>query len=71
MVVFTIWVGIQVFASLKLLWSESKTHLSTLILLSFTLILLSFTFFVLLQFSIIAYLLGKDITPVPCYSLVY
>ena len=64
MVVFTIWVGIQVFTSLKLLWSESKTHLSTLILLSFT-------FFVLLQFLIIAYLLGKDITLVPRYSFVY
>jgi uncharacterized membrane protein len=64
MVVFTIWVGIQVFTSLKSLWSESKTHVSTLILLSFT-------FFVLLQFLIIAYLLGKDITLVPRYSFVY
>ncbi|WP_413173573.1 hypothetical protein [Anabaena azotica] len=64
MVVFTIWVGIQVFASLKLLWSQSTTHLSTLILLSFT-------FLVLFQFFIIAYLLGKDITLVPRYSFVY
>jgi hypothetical protein len=44
MVVFRIWVGIQVFASLKLLWSESKAHLSTL------LIILNFTFLFYLNF---------------------
>ncbi|WP_016951049.1 glycosyltransferase family 39 protein [Anabaena sp. PCC 7108] len=64
MVMFTIWVGLKVFPNLKLLWSNSTTHLST-----FT--LLSFTFFVLLQFFFIAYLLGKDITVVPRYSFVY
>jgi uncharacterized membrane protein len=64
MVMFTIWVGFQIFPNLKLLWSNSTTHLST-----FT--LLSFTFFVLLQFFLIAYLLGKDITVVPRYSFVY
>ncbi|MBD2568033.1 glycosyltransferase family 39 protein [Anabaena lutea] len=64
MVMFTIWVGFQIFPNLKLLWSNSTTHLST-----FT--LLSFTFFVLLQFFLIAYLLGKDITVIPRYSFVY
>ncbi|MBK1990694.1 glycosyltransferase family 39 protein [Sphaerospermopsis aphanizomenoides BCCUSP55] len=64
MVVFAIWVGRQVLKSLKFLWLESTTHLSTFTLLSFTL-------FVLLQSFIIAYLLGKDITAVPRYSFVY
>jgi hypothetical protein len=44
MVVFTIWVGIGVFASLKLMWSESKAHLSTL------LIIFNFTFLFYLNF---------------------
>lgn len=64
MVMFTIWVGLQIFHNLQLLWSNSTTYLST-----FT--LFSFTFFVLLQFFLIAYLLGKDITVVPRYSFVY
>ncbi|MBD2295007.1 hypothetical protein H6G06_16340 [Anabaena sphaerica FACHB-251] len=64
MVMFTIWVGLQVLANLKLLWSNHTTHLSI-----FT--LSSFTFFVLFQFFAIAYLLGKDITIVPRYSFVY
>ncbi|RUS95716.1 glycosyltransferase family 39 protein [Trichormus variabilis] len=64
MVIFSIWIGLQIFPNLKLLWSNSTTHLST-----FT--LLNFTFFVLFQFFLIAYLLGKDITVVPRYSFVY
>jgi uncharacterized membrane protein len=64
MVIFAIWVGWRVFKGLKLLWLESATHLATLTLLSFTI-------FVLLQFFVIAYLLGKDITVVPRYSFVY
>lgn len=64
MVIFAIWVGRQVFKGLKLLWLQSTTHLAT-----FT--LLSFTIFVLLQFLIIVYFLGKDITIVPRYNFVY
>ncbi|MFM2063729.1 MAG: hypothetical protein RLZZ507_3400 [Cyanobacteriota bacterium] len=64
MVIFTIFVGLKVLANLKLLWANHTTHFST-----FT--LLSFTFFVLFQFFVIAYLLGKDITIVPRYSFVY
>ncbi|WP_193198760.1 glycosyltransferase family 39 protein [Nostoc sp. MG11] len=64
MVIFAIWVGRQVFKGLKLLWLQSTTYLAT-----FT--LLSFTIFVLLQFLIIVYFLGKDITVVPRYNFVY
>lgn len=64
MLVFTIYIWLSVFKNLKLLWSNNRTHLS-----SFT--LLSFTVFVLLQFLMIAYFLGKDITVVPRYSFVY
>jgi uncharacterized membrane protein len=64
MVMFALWVGSQVFTGLKLLWLQSKTHLATLTLLSFTI-------FVLLQFVIIVYFFGKDITVVPRYNFVY
>lgn len=64
MVIFAVWVGSQVFKGLKLLWLQNTTYLTTLTLLSFTI-------FVLLQFFIIVYFLGKDITIVPRYNFVY
>ncbi|TAF03627.1 MAG: hypothetical protein EAZ77_17085 [Nostocales cyanobacterium] len=64
MVIFAIWGGLKVFRNLKLLWSNHSTHFSTFILLNYT-------FFVLVQFFVIAYFLGKDITIVPRYSFVY
>ncbi|MBW4689875.1 MAG: glycosyltransferase family 39 protein [Komarekiella atlantica HA4396-MV6] len=64
MVIFAIWVGLQVFKGLKLLWLQNTTYLTTLTLLSFTI-------FVLLQFFIIVYFLGKDITIIPRYNFVY
>ncbi|WP_225225809.1 glycosyltransferase family 39 protein [Komarekiella delphini-convector] len=64
MVIFAIWVGFQVVKGLKLLWLQNTTYLTTLTLLSFTI-------FVLLQFFIIVYFLGKDITIVPRYNFVY
>jgi len=64
MVIFAIWVGWQIFKGLKLLWLQRTTHLATLTLLSFTI-------FVLLQFFVIVYFLGKDITVVPRYNFVY
>ncbi|AFZ28157.1 hypothetical protein Cylst_6191 [Cylindrospermum stagnale PCC 7417] len=64
MVMFALWLCRQVFLGLKLLWLQSSTHLATLTLLSFTI-------FVLLQFLVIAYLFGKDISVVPRYNFVY
>ncbi len=63
-VIFAIWAGWQIFKGLKLLWLQRTTHLATLTLLSFTI-------FVLLQFFVIVYFLGKDITVVPRYNFVY
>jgi uncharacterized membrane protein len=64
MIGFSFWVGWLTVPNLKLLWSKSTTHLAT-----FT--LLSVTFWILLQFFMIAYLLGKDITAIPRYNFVY
>jgi uncharacterized membrane protein len=64
MFVFAFWIGRMVFNHLKLLYANHSTHFSV-----FT--LLSFIFLVLLQYLIIAYFLGRDITVVPRYSFVY
>ncbi|BAZ31490.1 hypothetical protein NIES4074_39630 [Cylindrospermum sp. NIES-4074] len=64
MVIFAVWVGSQVISTFKIWRLQTTTHLATLTLLSFTI-------FVLLQFFVIAYFLGKDITVVPRYNFVY
>ncbi|WP_353932153.1 glycosyltransferase family 39 protein [Okeanomitos corallinicola TIOX110] len=64
MVTFTLWMGYKVFKNLVSLWFNHTTHFS---IFTFS----SFIFFVLLQFFVIAYFLGKDITIVPRYSFVY
>ncbi|MEH2359404.1 glycosyltransferase family 39 protein [Nostoc sp.] len=64
MVIFAIWVGWEIFKGLKLLWLKPRTYLAILTLLSFTI-------FVLLQFFVIVYFFGKDITIIPRYHFVY
>ncbi|TAE61005.1 MAG: hypothetical protein EAZ76_09530 [Nostocales cyanobacterium] len=64
MVIFTLVIGFQIIRNLIKLWFHQEIHLSI-----FT--LGSFGFFVILQFFVIAYGLGKDITIVPRYSFVY
>ncbi|NJM68793.1 MAG: hypothetical protein HC862_00455 [Scytonema sp. RU_4_4] len=64
MLLFGLWVGWQVFKSLRQLWYAKSTHLATFTLLSFSVC-------VLLEFFAIAYLLRKDITAVPRYHFVY
>ncbi|MBD2446072.1 hypothetical protein H6G76_02650 [Nostoc sp. FACHB-152] len=64
MVIFFIWLGLKIFQGLSLLWKHNTTHLSTKTLLCFSI-------FVILEFFIITYLFGKDITVVPRYNFVY
>ena len=64
MFLFGIWLGKQIFQSLKHLWKTPETHSSTSTLLCFTAC-------VLLQFFAIVYFIGKDITVVPRYNFVY
>lgn len=61
---FTSWLGWQFFRGIKQLWRSPETHLATWTLVSFTLI-------VLLQFFVIVYILGKDITVAPRYNFTY
>jgi len=65
MIVFSLWVGWLTFTNLKF----SRSGDTTYSLAIFT--LLSFTICILLQFFIIAYFLGKDITAIPRYNFVY
>lgn len=64
MLLFSAWVGWQVFKGIKQLLSTPSTHLSTLTLLSFS-------GWVLLEFFALVYLSNKDITTVPRYNFVY
>ncbi|NET02021.1 MAG: hypothetical protein F6K61_15900 [Sphaerospermopsis sp. SIO1G1] len=64
MLIFTLGIGFQVIRNLITLWFNPAVHFSI-----FT--LASFVFFILIQFFVIAYGLGKDITIVPRYSFVY
>ena len=64
MILFGIWLFLQLFKGLKQLWQTPETHWSTWTLLCFTAC-------VLLQFFAIVYLMGKDITVVPRYNFVY
>jgi uncharacterized membrane protein len=64
MIIFLIWIGQIVFRSLHILAKQNTTYLSTQILLLFTIV-------VILEFLIITYLFGKDITVVPRYNFVY
>lgn len=61
---FGSWVGWQSWRGLKRLWQQPETHIAI-----FT--LSCFTFGVLLQFLVLIYLLGKDITVAPRYNFVY
>ncbi|GET37848.1 glycosyltransferase family 39 protein [Microseira wollei] len=64
MILFGIWLFLQIFKGLKQLWQTPDTHSSTWTLLCFTAC-------VLLEFFAIVYLMGKDITVVPRYNFVY
>ncbi|AFY43152.1 glycosyltransferase family 39 protein [Nostoc sp. PCC 7107] len=64
MVLFFVWLANQVFSGLRGLLLDSKTNIATNTLLTFT-------FFVILEFLIIIYFFGKDITVVPRYNFVY
>lgn len=64
MIGFGSWIGWQAFRGFNQLWRQSSTKLATLTLSCFTLC-------VLLQFIVIIYLLGKDITVAPRYHFVY
>ncbi len=64
MLVFGSWVLWLSFKGIKHLWRLSATNLSTFTLASFTIV-------VLLEFLIIVYFLGKDITITPRYNFVY
>ncbi|BAY19671.1 hypothetical protein NIES21_55360 [Anabaenopsis circularis NIES-21] len=64
MVGFFVWLSRQILQSLKILLSNPKNNLSTTALLTFTI-------FVILEFLIIIYIFGKDITVVPRYNFVY
>ncbi|HIK28626.1 MAG: glycosyltransferase family 39 protein [Oscillatoriaceae bacterium SKW80] len=63
-ILFFIWLGWRAFLGLQLLWNQPVTHLGVRVLLSFTL-------WVLLQFVVIIYLLGKDLTVAPRYHFIY
>jgi uncharacterized membrane protein len=64
MVMFTVFTGWKVFKNIKYLWFNHENDLEIFTLLSFTIL-------IILQFFMIAYFLGKDITVVPRYSFVY
>lgn len=64
MLIFSFWIGWEVFRGLRHLWQNHPTHLPT-----FT--LLSFTGLILLQLFACAYILGKDLTLVPRYHFIY
>lgn len=64
MLTFFIWLVKKVLQGLHILWKQNVTHLSTKILLIFTIL-------VILEFLILTYLFGKDITVVPRYNFVY
>jgi uncharacterized membrane protein len=64
MLIFGIWTGWNIFKGLKNLWNTNKTHLPTLTLLTFSVC-------ILLEFLVIIYFLGKDITVAPRYNFVY
>ncbi|OKH20924.1 glycosyltransferase family 39 protein [Chroogloeocystis siderophila] len=64
MLVFSIWLARLIFRGLKQLLHSPTMHLATRMLLSFTVI-------VLLEFLVIVYFLGKDITIAPRYNFVY
>ncbi|KYC34991.1 hypothetical protein WA1_09605 [Scytonema hofmannii PCC 7110] len=64
MLSFTFWISWQLFKGFRQLWYTPSTQTSTLVLLTFC-------GCVLLEFFVIAYFLGKDITNVPRYSFVY
>ncbi|NEP02675.1 MAG: hypothetical protein F6K58_29305 [Symploca sp. SIO2E9] len=63
-VAFGSWFGWCCWRGYRHLWQQSSTQLATLTLSGFTLS-------VLLQFAVIVYLLGKDITIAPRYNFVY
>lgn len=63
-ILFFIWLGWRAFLGWQQLWNQPETHLGVRVLLSFT-------FWVLLQFVVIIYLLGKDITVAPRYHFIY
>ncbi len=63
-ILFGIWLGWVAFLGLQQLWNQPETHRNVRSLVSFTL-------WVLLQFGVIIYLLGKDITIAPRYHFVY
>ncbi len=64
MLLFSGWLVWQVWGGMKRLWHSPATHLATWTLTSFTL-------GVLLQFFVIVYILGKDITVAPRYNFTY
>ena len=64
MLLFAIWVSLQIFRGLKQLLSAPRTHFTTLTLLSYSIL-------VILEFFAIAYILGKDITAIPRYNFIY
>ncbi|CAA9583120.1 hypothetical protein AVDCRST_MAG81-3309 [uncultured Synechococcales cyanobacterium] len=64
MIAFSGWLVRQILPGIKQLWRNSQTHLPTLTLLSFTVC-------VLLQFFVLVYIFGKDITIAPRYNFTY
>nr|MDJ0776130.1 glycosyltransferase family 39 protein [Mastigocoleus sp. MO_167.B18] len=64
MLLFGVWVSLQVFRGLKQLLSAPNTYFSTVTLLSYSI-------FIILEFFAIAYILGKDITAIPRYNFIY
>ncbi|KST66358.1 glycosyltransferase family 39 protein [Mastigocoleus testarum] len=64
MLLFGVWVSLQVFRGLKQLLSAPKTYFSAVTLLSYSI-------FIILEFFAIAYILGKDITAIPRYNFIY
>ncbi|HAZ49481.1 MAG TPA: hypothetical protein DCZ55_34805, partial [Cyanobacteria bacterium UBA11371] len=64
MLLFGIWLFLQIFQGLKQLWQTPETHSSTWTLLCFTAC-------ALLEFFAIVYFIGKDITVAPRYHFVY
>lgn len=64
MLLFAGWIAWCIVKGLKLLWSDPQTHWQTLMLVSFVVA-------VILEFVVIVYVLGKDITQVPRYNFIY
>ncbi|HEY9844744.1 MAG TPA: hypothetical protein V6D03_00940, partial [Candidatus Caenarcaniphilales bacterium] len=64
MVLFGGWLGLQSIRGMRQLWQTPQTYPATQTLASFTL-------WVLLEFFVIVYLLGKDITVAPRYNFTY